>query len=234
LDISKIEANAMELRPDDFELVNLLSGIAVMFDGRCEEKKLDFAFINHCPPTADSTQDDPLIAVHGDQGKLRQIVINLLGNAVKFTQSGAVSLALSVSEPDHYLFEVRDTGIGIDPEDIKEVFATFGQTSAGAAAGGTGLGPAIAHKQVRLMGGTGLGLAIAHKQVRLMGGDLELESVIGQGCRFFFTLPLPAAKAEIEARINRNYQAVKLAPGVSVNALVVDDVEENRNVLRHK
>ncbi len=210
LDISKIEANAMELRLEDFELVDLLSGIAVMFDGRCEEKRLSFEFVNRC-----HVKNKRSIPVQGDQGKLRQIVINLLGNAVKFTESGSVTLSLSMPTPDHYLFEVSDTGIGIDLEHRQEIFKAFGQTVKGASAGGTGLG-----------------LAIAYKQVSLMGSELQFESTPGLGSRFFFSIALPPAQAMVGFRQARQYQAVKLVPGVTVTALVVDDVMENRDILR--
>ncbi|NQZ11434.1 MAG: response regulator, partial [Algicola sp.] len=207
LDISKMEANAMELHEVDFELVDLIEGIAVMFDGRCAEKHLDWRFVN---------QVDNHIAVHGDQGKLRQILINLLGNAVKFTAKGSVTLTLSCQNPDHYHFEVADSGIGIALHEQVSIFRAFSQTTEGAK-----------------HGGTGLGLAIASKQVKLMGGQLKLTSTINQGSQFYFTLPLAKADVAIEARHSRQLHAIKLAPGVNVSALVVDDVKENRDILTH-
>ncbi|NQZ07738.1 MAG: response regulator [Algicola sp.] len=207
LDISKMQANAMTLHPVDFELVDLVEGIAVMFDGRCEEKRLKWHFIN---------QTDVSIAVHGDQGKLRQILINLLGNAVKFTSEGTVTLTLSCPSNEHYHFGVTDTGKGIAPEHHTDIFKAFGQTLEGAK-----------------HGGTGLGLAIAAQQVELMGGQLTLDSEPGKGSHFDFTLHLPSAKNAIEARRSRQVKAIKLAPGVSISALVVDDIDENRDILAH-
>ncbi len=205
LDISKIEANSMALQQMDFELVDLAAGIAVIVDGRCEEKQLKWQFINQ-------THDH--IPVYGDQGKLRQILINLLGNAVKFTDEGTVTLKLSRDAPDRYRFEVIDTGVGIAPESQLEIFNAFGQTVEGSR-----------------HGGTGLGLAIATRQVALMGGQLQVESTPGKGSRFFFTIPLPAARAPIESRHNRQVKAIKLAQGVNITALVVDDIKGNRDIL---
>lgn len=207
LDISKIEADAMALVNQDFELVDLVEGIGVMFAGRCEEKRLDWQLNTQCQRS---------IAVHGDQSKLRQVLINLLGNATKFTHQGSLSLNLSLTGPDRYYFEVIDSGPGIDAQYHDQVFEAFGQTSEGAK-----------------HGGTGLGLAIARKQVELMGGKLALASEKGRGCRFYFTLPLPPAKKAVKPRNNRQTQTVKLAPGVAVHALVVDDIKDNRLILKH-
>ncbi|NQZ09722.1 MAG: response regulator [Algicola sp.] len=209
LDISKIEANAMTLSTVDFELVDLVKGIGVMFESRCYDKKLQWQFINHGAAS---------IGVHGDQGKLRQILINLLGNAVKFTEQGQVSLSLETSDNNHYRFAVSDSGPGINAEHQQEVFEAFGQTHEGAK-----------------HGGTGLGLAIASKHVVLMGGQLQLLSPPypdkKQGSRFFFTLVLPPAHGPITPRKNRYYQTLKLMPGANVRAIVVDDIKANRDIL---
>ncbi|MFT4929200.1 MAG: signal transduction histidine kinase/ligand-binding sensor domain-containing protein, partial [Phenylobacterium sp.] len=206
LDISKIEANAMSLATVDFELVTLVEGIAVMLAGRCEEKKLNWQLINHC---------DDFISVHGDQCKLRQILINLLGNAVKFTSEGTVTLTLSSTGPNSYHFEVSDSGPGIEKAHQSDIFNAFGQTSYGAK-----------------HGGTGLGLAIASNQVSLMGGRLKLKSTLGTGSQFYFALQLPPAKGVIDTRQSRSRQALKLVTGVKLAALVVDDIWENRNILK--
>ncbi len=206
LDISKIEADAMTLLSDDFELVELVEGIAVMFDGRCEEKQLNWQFINQCPE---------VIPVHGDQGKLRQILINLLGNAVKFTRRGSITLTLSPTAiANHFRFIIKDSGIGIAPAHQSEIFKAFGQTIEGSR-----------------LGGTGLGLFIANKQVNLMGGQLQLTSTQGQGSCFSFTLPLPSALEPIELRHSKPLKAVNLASGADIHALVVDDQSHNREIL---
>ncbi|MCJ8274076.1 MAG: ATP-binding protein, partial [Psychrosphaera sp.] len=206
LDISKIEANAMTLVPVDFELVDLVEGIGVMFEGRCIDKNLNWQLQSQC---------DRPIGVYGDQVKLRQILINLLGNAVKFTRKGTVGLHLSSPKPGYYHFEVTDNGPGIDEHDHGEIFTAFGQTLEGSK-----------------HGGTGLGLAIASKQVDLMGGKLQLTSQPNQGSRFFFTLRLADAHGAIKSRHNRNIQTMKLAPGVCIRAMVVDDIKDSRIILR--
>ncbi len=206
LDISKIEANAMTLNPSDFELAGLVHGIGEMLNVRCEEKQLKWQFVNQCGDQ---------IPVYGDQGKLRQILINLLGNAVKFTEAGTITLCLAPGATDHYQFEVIDSGTGIAPEHQAKIFEAFGQTDEGAE-----------------QGGTGLGLAIAHKQVALMGGQLQLKSKPDTGSNFYFTLPLPPAIAPIEPVNNQPMLGLKLPAGVSVTALVVDDHQENGDVLK--
>ena len=209
LDISKIEADAMQLNNIDFQLVELIDDIALMFAGRCHEKQLDWQCINQCEPS---------IAVHGDQGKLRQILINLLGNAVKFTAKGSVTLTLSqnlsLSQANLYRVTIKDTGIGIAPEHQQQIFKAFGQSIGGSK-----------------YGGTGLGLAIASKQITLMGGQLTLDSEQDKGSQFSFTLNLPPAQAPIELDSNQPIGSLKLAAGVSASAMVVDDVEENRDIL---
>ncbi|MBI1922978.1 response regulator [Candidatus Poribacteria bacterium] len=173
----------------------------------------------------------PLL-VHGDEGKLRQVLINLLGNAVKFTESGKVILRIRESadgrdssmegkEGDftfhvsRFTFEVIDTGVGISPEEQAKIFESFYQGEAGA-----------------VMGGTGLGLTIAKTLVELMGGQLSFESEVGTGSRFYFTVPLSPATGEISSpSVDVGKSVVRLAEGYHVKALVVDDVKENRDVL---
>ncbi|NQZ09720.1 MAG: response regulator, partial [Algicola sp.] len=177
----------------------------VMLGVRCDEKHLLWHFVN---------QTEQTVPVHGDHTKLRQILINLLGNAVKFTQRGSVTLALSSPAKGCYCFEVIDTGIGIDVAQQQAIFAAFGQTVQGIKAGGTGLG-----------------LAIASRQVKLMGGQLQLSSAINQGSRFFFTVALPSAHQAIQTSQQRAKREFKIAPGITINALVVDDLRENRDAL---
>ena len=161
-----------------------------------------------------------------DQGKLRQVLINLLGNAIKFTQTGGVSLTViseqlattsSFSPSPHpcLRFEVKDTGRGIADEEIDKIFDPFVQTSSG----------------VQARGGTGLGLAISRQFVRLMQGDIYVSSVLEQGSSFSFdiqvTLPeTPEEKCSVKKRV------LKIAPSQSnYRILVVDDRLENRNLL---
>src|SRR5690606_2790272 len=111
-----------------------------------------------------------------DGRHLRQVLINLLGNAIKFTTDGDVRLAISLAGDGRLCFAVCDTGPGIEPESLDDVFEAFTQTDTGAAAGGTGLG-----------------LAISRRLVEAMGGALRVESAIGRGSRFFFALPFEVA-----------------------------------------
>ena len=192
----------MEVNPVDFDLAVLANGLAATFRPLCAQKKISFrlditAGLHH--------------RVRGDEGKLRQVLINLLGNAVKFTGAGEVSLRMLRQADSAWLFEVFDTGLGIPPDEQMEIFKPFHQGSG-----------------ARHQGGTGLGLAIAQRQAELLGGKLELKSERGTGSRFFFTIPLAetfSAAEEITPRI------VGLAVGFAVRALVVDDNRDNREVL---
>ncbi|HAV64783.1 MAG TPA: hypothetical protein DCY13_20745, partial [Verrucomicrobiales bacterium] len=233
LDLSKIEAGRMELQASDFDLNELISGISAMFHVRCTEKELKLNLVGF---------DDRPVPVHGDEGKLRQILINLLGNAVKFTDSGEITLKVRPSHPaatrhaddsssglqsgEHpgtsastggtlYRFDVIDTGPGISAADQAEIFQPFQQSQAG-------------FKQ----GGTGLGLAITRRQVELMGGEVKLESTEGKGSRFHFEIPLPPAKGQVIRDTQQDTREVRrLAASHHVNVLVVDDNQQNRDVL---
>jgi signal transduction histidine kinase/ligand-binding sensor domain-containing protein/ActR/RegA family two-component response regulator len=200
LDISRIEAGRQELVLADFDLGELVEGLAGMFRLRCQQKRLGWR--------AESAKGPRWVC--GDQNKLRQVLINLLGNAVKFTDEGQVGLVARTGSEDQYYFEVSDTGPGIPLERQGWIFEPFEQGEEGF------------HK-----GGTGLGLAIARRHVELMGGRLEVDSTPGQGSRFFFAIPLPPAQGD--ARPQR--KVLRLKEGFAVEALVVDDVAQNREVL---
>lgn len=203
LDLSKIEAGRMDMHRTDFDLNGLVLGVEVMFRLRSSQKGLAL----HMEPV-----DGDAVWVQGDEGKLNQVLINLVGNAVKYTQSGEVVLRVRRQDNDVYLFEVLDTGPGIPKAAQSVVFEPFQQGIEG----------------LREGGGTGLGLVIARRLVELMGGQLDLESEPEQGTRFFFSLNLPSAQMG-ETRQAR--QIVGLTSGQTVRALVVDDVQENRDVL---
>jgi signal transduction histidine kinase/DNA-binding NarL/FixJ family response regulator len=205
LDLSKIEAGRMELKPLDFDLAGLAQDLSGLFRHRCAEKHLDWR--------VEFPADGPL-PVHGDSGKLRQVLINLLGNAVKFTDHGWVSLRVTAGANASYTFEVADSGPGIVAAAQDKIFEAFQQDSEG-----------------QQKGGTGLGLAISRKHVALMGGELRLASTPGQGACFFFSLPLPPARETLRPRSAPPGEVLGLAPGQSVSALVVDDVAVNREVL---
>jgi signal transduction histidine kinase/CheY-like chemotaxis protein len=202
LDLSKIEAGRMELQPVNFDLAMLGNGLAATFRPLCAQKKIRFRL------EVDTTHP---AAVRGDEGKLRQVLINLVGNAVKFTNVGEVCLRIQPTADERWRFEVIDTGLGIPEEERTDIFKPFHQ------------GSGAQHQ-----GGTGLGLAIAQRQVELLGGKLDLESERGIGSCFHFELPLPSVTDTVEKVSARVRQ---LAPGHSVCALVVDDNRENRDVL---
>jgi signal transduction histidine kinase/DNA-binding response OmpR family regulator len=206
LDISKIEAGKLELQETEFDLFRLIEGLSVMFQLRCEQKGLVWRVEWNVART------HPL--VYGDEGKLRQILMNLLSNAVKFTESGEVVLKVNEVGEDLFRFEIADTGIGISPEEQSKIFDPFSQGVDGVK-----------------RGGTGLGLAIAREYVRLMGGEIGMESTVGRGSRFFFSLPLRIIKGEQTRRPTDSGQVVHLADGYEVKALVADDNRENREVL---
>ncbi|MCZ6632624.1 MAG: ATP-binding protein, partial [bacterium] len=234
LDISKIEAGREELNPVDFDLDDMLDGISRMFEIRCSQKDLDWHI------ETDITHSE----VHGDEGKMRQVLINMLGNAVKFTEEGEVRLRVkevqiaerevgngkevggsesegtdevgqSSEDTNLYEFAIMDTGPGIASEKHASIFEPFQQDEAG-----------------QKMGGTGLGLAISKRHVTLMNGGVFLESEIGKGSCFLVTVPLSPAQDPVQSQDLRDWTKVeKLAGGCTVDALVVDDIQANRDVL---
>ena len=210
LDFSKMEASKLALEQLDFDLEALLDDFAATLALQAHRKGLE---LNH---TMDA--DVPQL-VRGDPGRLRQILANLAGNAVKFTESGEVSIRVSLDPPAagddqdvaRCRFTVRDTGIGIPADKFDQIFSTFGQVDA---------------STTRRFGGTGLGLAISRQLANLMGGDIGVRSTEGQGSEFWFTVRL--RKQAGAAR--------KTAPGLTdlegVRALVVDDNATGREILR--
>jgi PAS domain S-box-containing protein len=174
LEISKIEAGHVDVRCNDFDLAGLLHDVAGMFRQRCEQKRLALLLEG-----AGACRE----AVRGDDRKLRQVLINLLANAVKFTDEGSLSLRVRRAEDDRYLFEVSDSGVGIAPEALAMIFEPFNQ------------GPSD-HQR----GGAGLGLAIARQHIELMGGELHVESRCNgpmRGSIFSFKLELPPANEPV-------------------------------------
>ena len=206
LDISKIEAGAMEVRPENFYLDELIKGISAMFKIRCEQKQLIWR-------VEMNVQGKQL--VYADQGKLRQILINLLGNAVKFTERGEVVLCISKADEEIYHFDVTDTGQGIPRKSQHKIFEPFQQEKAGFE-----------------KGGTGLGLAITKRQVELMQGTIHVVSKVGKGSCFTVQLPLVPGTEEVVTQL-RNNQIPRLPPQSHIRALVADDVRENRDILSY-
>jgi CheY-like chemotaxis protein len=210
LDFSKIEAGRMELRPAPFHFPQLLRDIAAALSPRAEQKELEFIF--------DAAADLPELVI-GDSLKLRQVLDNLLGNAIKFTARGSVTLrvrAVGTSIPaEHFEFTVLDTGVGIAAPDLATLFQPFHQVA-------DGRPPEP---------GTGLGLAISHRFVALMGGQLEVASHRGVGSQFTFSLRLPilAVNADAPGEAPRTVTGYS---GPRRHVMIVDDVAINRHVLR--
>jgi len=174
LDFSKIEAGKLELVKVEFDLMEMVDGAVGLFAEPAHRKGLKLL--------AHVEQDVPAI-VEGDPTRVRQVLVNLIGNAVKFTESGEVVIHVSVAEkhPDtsSIRFEVKDTGIGIIPEAQKQIFDSFSQADS---------------STTRRFGGTGLGLTISRQLCEMMGGAIHVDSIPGKGSTFEFTLPLPVIR----------------------------------------
>ncbi|MCC7010519.1 MAG: PAS domain S-box protein [Acidobacteria bacterium] len=209
LDLSKIEAGRLDIEEAPTDLAGLVADLRAVVAEAAERKGLRLTM----------TVDAGVPAVVVLDGRhLRQALLNLLGNAVKFTSSGDVRLGIACAD-DRLRFEVVDTGVGIEPDALTAIFAAFAQTKTGAAAGGTGLG-----------------LAISDHLIRRMGGALAVESTLGTGSRFWFTLPLTQDRENVRPRPADPAGAIapldaRLAPGQRVTALVVDDSTANRRIL---
>jgi signal transduction histidine kinase/ligand-binding sensor domain-containing protein/ActR/RegA family two-component response regulator len=202
LSLSKVEAGKLTLTPHVFDLRLFLRGLEEMFAVRADAAGLTLSL--------DVSGDIPH-HVEADEGKLRQVCINLLGNAFKFTRKGGVTMRV------HWLdgtasFEVEDTGVGIAPGELEHLFEAFVQAEAGRQS----------HE------GSGLGLAISRSFVRAMGGELTARSTPGEGTVFSFDVPLPAAAA---GKAQADRRVVGLAPDQHWRVLVVDDREDNRELL---
>jgi PAS domain S-box-containing protein len=213
LDFSKLEAGEMELEILDFDLSTCIEEITDMFANTAETKGLELAV------TIDL--DVPLM-VRGDIGRLRQVIVNLVSNALKFTATGEVVISANLqaeildSAPDIATieFSVQDTGIGISPAAQQKLFQPFTQVDASTS---------------RKYGGTGLGLAICKQIVELMGGKIGIESEVGQGARFWFAVPL--LKQPVQTPLDRAPNEVGLE---GKKVLVVDDSNTNCKILRYQ
>ena len=209
LEISRIEAGRTTVSKDIFDLSATLQAVREMIRARAVGKGL--ALVVDIP-------DQLPNFVLGDDLHLRQVLINLLGNAVKYTEHGEVQLVVSL-QPDQIIgFRVNDTGPGIAPDDQERIFQAFYQTEIGVAKGE----------------GTGLGLTISREFIRLMGGELTAHSTLGQGSSFCFALPLPQAN-QTSSTVGTEYtagdQVMGLAPGQpSPRILLVEDNPDNQHV----
>lgn len=201
LDISKIEAGRLTLDLSDFDLHDLVADIAMMFRSRAEAKDLQVVV---------EQQETLPRYVTSDEGKLRQILVNLTGNAVKFTRTGSVTLRIMAENAPEKQKEtpllflrvaVADTGPGIAEQDLERIFDPFDQSDEG--------------KQT---GGTGLGLAISRRLVEMMGGELTVESTVGKGSVFQFHVPVTLAEGAREILSQETRQITGLAHGLNTLA----------------
>ncbi len=217
LEMSKIEAGRIVLNPTSFDLHRLLQEMQQMFQVRAKDKKLSLSF--ELAPNLHQY-------ILTDESKLRQVLINLLGNAIKFTNTGGVTLRVEVGEdntknslsnPQSLItFEIEDTGLGIPTEELDNLFQPFVQTASA--------------RQVRE--GTGLGLTISRQFVQLMGGDIRVHSVVGSGSTFYFDIKIELANSLDIAPPTLKRRVIALTPGQPVyRILIVDDREDNCDLL---
>jgi signal transduction histidine kinase/CheY-like chemotaxis protein/HPt (histidine-containing phosphotransfer) domain-containing protein len=214
LDLSKVEAGHLELERAEFDLSELIARVLELTRARAESKGLQ---------TGCALADGLPIMLLGDPLRLRQILLNLLGNAMKFTAAGRVDIEVKQdpldSAPGALLFCVKDTGIGIPPEKVASIFENFTQADA---------------STTRKYGGTGLGLGISRRLVGLMGGNIWVESTIGEGSSFLFTVKLEVAEHQAagvhprvaDGGIGAPLSAVSELPVLHI--LLADDSEDNR------
>jgi signal transduction histidine kinase/ligand-binding sensor domain-containing protein/DNA-binding response OmpR family regulator len=210
LDFSKIESGNLELESVDFDLRHCIEDVLDIFGNKAAKVGLDLVY--------QIAQDIPLQIV-GDQLRLKQVLINLVSNAMKFTERGEVCIGIDLQKtmPDGALelrFNVRDTGIGIPEDKLNRLFKAFSQVDS---------------STTRKYGGTGLGLAISEKLVKLMGGEFSVQSEIDHGSTFSFTVRTVAG-----TKVNQPYTYYNMADQEGKKILVVDDNITNLTILKHQ
>jgi signal transduction histidine kinase/CheY-like chemotaxis protein len=212
LDLSKIEAGKLELTPQAIHFPSFLQGVAEICRIRADQKNIDFVY-----------EPDPQLpeGIFADEKRLRQVLLNLVGNAIKFTDKGSVTLKVAVVE-NHpnpstrsFKFQVEDTGVGIAPGDLDKIFQAFEQ---------------VGDRQ-RQAEGTGLGLAISQRIVQLLNGQIQVKSQPGVGSEFFFEVELAIATDWVQQNSFTTGKQIIGYEGQRRSILVVDDRWENRAVL---
>jgi PAS domain S-box-containing protein len=215
LDSSKIGAGKMSIEAVDFDLREAVQGVVELVASQASEKGIALSF---------SLEPEVPVSLRGDAGRIRQILLNLLSNAVKFTERGEVVLRVAKGEESGartlIRFEVRDPGIGISPEGQRVIFESFSQADA---------------STTRKYGGTGLGLSISKKLAELMGGSIGVQSELGKGSTFFFSLPLEVQPAPVPARKELEAARVSAADDNAARSffrvLVAEDNAVNQKVV---
>lgn len=209
LDLSKIEANKLELYPQNFYLPSLLSGLTDIFRLKAEQNDITFTY--------QASLSLPEL-IYADEKRLRQVLMNLLSNAINFTDTG--SITFSVNRIDQgktkIRFQVEDTGIGINADQLEKIFLSFEQ-----------VGGSVQREE-----GTGLGLAISQKLVSLMNSQIFVESTPGVGSRFWFDIEVQEVSAAVKPIMIKLRETIIGYAGEQRKILIVDDRWENRAVLR--
>src|SRR3989338_8574305 len=207
LDFSKIESGRIDLEETDFNLEELVERTCEFLALRAHKKGLELNY---------AVDEGVPCAVNGDPARLRQVLVNLVGNAIKFVEKGEIFLHVSRRDAPggglELLFSVKDTGIGIPAHKIGTIFDKFTQADS---------------STTRKYGGTGLGLSISKKLVNLMGGEINVESEHGKGSTFYFTLKLREAADQRTCFAPAEMGEIK-----GLNALIVDDNSTNRMILK--
>ncbi|TWH43362.1 MASE1 domain-containing protein [Dulcicalothrix desertica] len=212
LDLSKIEARKLELYPQSFYFPSFLQGVVEICRIRADQKNIEFIY----QPDASLPE-----GIQADEKRLRQVLINLLGNAIKFTDNGAVTFKVDVIESrgkhsKYIKFQIIDTGVGIAADQVGAIFQAFEQVG----------------DQKRQSEGTGLGLAISQKIVQLMDGTIQVTSQLGVGSNFYFEVELPIDYNWVQ-QTNRCLQKIIGYTGQKHSVLIIDDRWENCSVIRH-
>ena len=208
LDLSKIEAGRIDIEQTATDLRQLTTDLHHVVADSARRKGLFLSM---------AIAPDVPRRVSADGRHLRQVLLNLLGNAIKFTSAGEVRLDISLDDDQRLAFAVTDTGIGVDADELADIFEAFTQTESGAAAGGTGLG-----------------LTISRHLLNAMGAELNVESTVGEGSRFYFSLPFEPLPDEASADDLDSVEPTlfaRLAPNQHLTALVVDDSTVSRRIL---
>jgi predicted ATPase/signal transduction histidine kinase/CheY-like chemotaxis protein/tRNA A-37 threonylcarbamoyl transferase component Bud32 len=205
LDLSKIEARKLELYPETIHFANFIDSITGIMRMRAEQKDVYFTY---------ETVGNLPLAIEADEKRLRQVLINLLGNAIKFTDKGQVTLRVSEIEEGIFRFEVEDTGVGMSEQELQKIFTPFEQVG-------------NVNKRAE---GTGLGLAISRQLIELMGSQIQVKSELGKGSSFWFDMPVKIVEMQSQQQ-QQQHRIIGYKDQTQI-ALIVDDYSDNRLILR--